>query len=406
MSDLVGESDFIAVLPHIIGYHPTNELWLVLAHGDDMVATLPCTLPLVPLDDQLSQQLLDVINRTGANQFVLVGYGPDNVVTPAFDALMRRLAPHLAMMAAYRVHDGRYYTFCGCPDACDTYTRGEPIPGESPAVARAVVEGWVAHPDRDAAHAYLTPVGGHERHAINYWALLTVLHMAADFLRPDNHDGTTVRPSVAVAVDDARARLAAAVRTYRDRSAHLDDKALNRLAFAVLVPPVFDEALALIGAAADTDRRHHTDTVDAHERLWLDIMRRTHASIAALPCVLYANAAMANGRAPLIPLMALDYAAAFDPTCAPAKTLYSTIERGITAREHVAALASRTVQQVRDAAGPARAEWMHAQAEKFVHVVGSFDRMDLLAAQRLTWKARKRPELPAAPDLRPPHLTA
>ncbi|MGI5293012.1 DUF4192 domain-containing protein [Nonomuraea polychroma] len=375
--------ELLEAMPHVIGYHPRDELFIVLVQDATMKVMMPCELPLNHVCEHVWERVHHLINEVDADSFFLLGYGSHEHVSAAVDAFMPRLASRLHMVAAFRVERGHYYMYGGGP-GCDHDTHGVPLPVGSPAAVHTAVTDGVAFPDKEAAFAYLQPVTGTERHRSDFATLLTIMQMTADYFTDAAGAEPETDVSAAPIVDDARACLAAAVETYRDADAHLDEQRLAKVALSVLIPILQDETMALIGADAAADQRDGGSRLDAHRRLWFDAMRHAHTRIAATPAALFACAAMAGSDGARAANAVLEYAMACDPNSSLAEALAINVFNAMTSREHVTLLTSATVDEIRAAAGQPDFVWLRPLIAAITHIVAMFDPDDVLAAQRLT----------------------
>ncbi|MGI5293069.1 DUF4192 family protein [Nonomuraea polychroma] len=269
--------ELAALLPHLLGYTPDNQLLVILTQGPTCLSALPVTLPPAHPDwaTHLHGAVLAGARLRQADGFSLVGYGASHLVTPAMDKLTPLLAAHLHPRGMLRIHGNRYHLH-GCLPGCTCPPDGTPIPAVPPEANAAHQRNRAQRTSDDTTPAHLQPAVGRDRHIGDYYALLASLSVLAEqSAHPDN------------LFDNAARRIADAVTAYRADD-QLDHMSAARAALAVHLPLVCRQALARIGAAATTgDRRE----LHAHTALWLDVTRRAHRHLVTPPALLCAAAA-------------------------------------------------------------------------------------------------------------------
>lgn len=156
-------ADILGVLPHRVGFHPTESLVVVCLHGprlrDRLVMRLD--LPEPHHDHRLAEEVESRLTERGADGAVLVVYtecaAPASGLArePMLRALRRRLrAVGIEVVDALLVREGRWWSYI-CRDQSCCPAEGTPIPAAPTAAAslyaaEAVSRGAVVLPDRAA----------------------------------------------------------------------------------------------------------------------------------------------------------------------------------------------------------------------------------------------------------------
>lgn len=163
-------ADILGVLPHRLGFHPSESLVVVCLEGsrrrDRLVMRID--LPDTRHDDALAGDMADRVRHVGASNAVLVCYTDAPVDAGGLaraslvDALVERLAAHkIGVVEALLVRDGRWWSYhcrnqtC-CPDS------GSPLPSElTPAAshyaAESVMRGAAVLTDRATLERSIEP---------------------------------------------------------------------------------------------------------------------------------------------------------------------------------------------------------------------------------------------------------
>ncbi|MGI5293072.1 DUF4192 domain-containing protein [Nonomuraea polychroma] len=380
--------EYLAVLPHIISYHPHEQLVIVYEHRHH---TQSCLLLQLPLDDEHAA-LAHVRAATARDDFDschLVGYGPRTLVDPAFHAVVPALAAHLQPAGIYRVHDGRYHTYTA--DGAEHDTAGQPLPEAPPAVAAAVAHGWAPARSRQDLLSQFAPTTGRERHISDYMGLIAALELSAS-IPPDPAD--RYRPMPAAAVTVTRAELATTLDTWQ-QTGQLDDKHVTRLALAVHITQVRDEVIGRLAAAFVADDYHH---ISVERSMWLTVMRRVHLTLITPPANLYALAAWMMGDY-VHASEALNHALRCDPSSTMAKLVMNLVDSTASPDPIVPPMAS-SPEETRAAQGKATPSWVEPFEIAIERMLDTFSWEDLVAAGRLV------PTCEAQTELEPPITTA
>ncbi|MDF5759069.1 DUF4192 domain-containing protein [Spongiactinospora sp. TRM90649] len=159
-------ADFIAVVPYLLGYHPSASCVAIAIEGSELKCVLRFDLPERAEDAMLiAHQCTVTMTRMGTPKVYLIGYGSGSQVTPVMDAVPIALdGTGIEILDMLRCEDGRYWSYldvdCCSPD-------GTPYDVSSnPAAASAVVAGKVAMADRTAFEGIVAPVRGPDREAV------------------------------------------------------------------------------------------------------------------------------------------------------------------------------------------------------------------------------------------------
>jgi len=156
----------IAVVPHLLGFHPTASLVILAVHGPRGRVKLAFRydLPDPPdrvVADAISYHTAKQLRRQHLATALVIGYGPGTLVTPVVDALRRILAvDRVQLQDALRVDEGRYWSYlCTEPTCCPA--EGRPVsPPTHPAAMALADAGIPAAASRAALAATLAPLEG------------------------------------------------------------------------------------------------------------------------------------------------------------------------------------------------------------------------------------------------------
>ncbi len=303
----------LAVVPHLLGFHPADSLVVIAVGGPHHRVRLAFRYDLPdPPDRSLAAAIADhtvtLLHRQQLSTAVVIGYGPGTLVTPVADLLRDVLPPAgIGLQDVLRVQDGRYWSYlCAEPSCCPA--EGRPV---SPAHAAAAVlaqAGIPAAPSRAALAATIAPLQGPGADAMKA-ATARAERAAARQLTgqgPDALDAAGL-----AAVKDA-------ITCYRGGGSLTDPGEFARLALALTSLRVRDDAWARM------DPAHR----DAHLRLWTDLTRRARPGYIPAPASLLAFTAWQAGDGALANL-ALDRALADDPGYSMAQLLRDALAAGL-----------------------------------------------------------------------------
>ncbi|BCJ43560.1 hypothetical protein GCM10010168_41300 [Actinoplanes ianthinogenes] len=308
-------AELIAMVPFVMGYHPSDSLAVVAVRGNRLEFALCHGLP-PPLSAgaeawEPADTVADTVVRQRVRTVVVIGYGPLRRVTPAVlrcaEALRRR---DVMVLDAYRVADGRWWSFlCGDRTCCPP--EGRPcLPADSVIAAEATFRGQVALPSRSELTAQVAAAGGAlrtemvratERARRRFTGLLARGRHVADYERLVRQHG--------------RDAVRAAERCYRSGGSLSPDE--TAWLGALLVDrSVEDFAL---------------DRVAPQEwriRLWTDVLRRVEPAYVAPAACLLGYTAWRAGRGSLA-RVAVDRALAADPRHHLAELLHNVLGFGL-----------------------------------------------------------------------------
>jgi hypothetical protein len=159
--------DLLALVPYLIGFHPSASLCVVGMKESAVTCALRYDLPDSDRLEEFSSSLAPMIAGKPVEVVVLAGYGPEQDVTPVMNAAREAMATAGVRVAdALRADQGRYWSYvCGndacCPPEGTTYNAST-----SAAAAAAVMCGMTALPDRGELAASITPEDGPSRRAM------------------------------------------------------------------------------------------------------------------------------------------------------------------------------------------------------------------------------------------------
>ena len=320
-------TDLLALIPFLLGFHPTASLVLLALDADGTLPTVArldlaaATDPVGPLHTAV-EQIAATLGTKAGGRVVLAGYGPADQVDAAMDTTIPALrGAGIAIHEALRVAEGRYWQLGGDhvpPGPAD----GIPFdPTTSPVTTIARHSGLVALPDRDALVATLAPVTGPARAgmvaattaACAFFADLMDAAAPADSTDPDAALDTPVGLALQ---HTARIYLRQAADSYRQGQPVNDEKA--GMLTAVLQLP----SLRAYAASRATAQAWQI-------AMWTDLVRRAEPEFAATPAILLGLCALQAGNGALADIAA-QRALAADPDDPFAQWLASAVAAGIT----------------------------------------------------------------------------
>ena len=269
-------ADFLAAVPYLIGFHPTDSVVVVGIAGHKVLFAARSDLP-PPGDDVQGRTaatgLAEMVARQAVDDATVIGYGEPHRVTPAVlrigDALRRQ---SIQVLDILRVTDERYWSYlCDEPGCCPD--DGTPYsPEHSVIAAQATYAGAVVLPDRQALVAQLEPVTGEAR------AVMTAATERAEKRLagvPEAEFARYVRRSGRALVREAERRCRA--------GRLLTDDEVAWLGVLLVDTSVRDYAWERIGVE------------DWRLRLWTDVLRRVEPAYVPAPAGLLGFAAWRQG---------------------------------------------------------------------------------------------------------------
>jgi hypothetical protein len=334
-------AELVALVPYLLGFHPTSSLVIVTLTGSTVLNVARLDLPATADQTRRMTAALHRVAATmtghGATGAILVGYGPAVQVDPSVQAATVALtAASVPVTEALRVDAGRYWSYlCDNPDCCPP--DGVPFdPTTTVAAAAATAAGPVALPDRNAVAARLAPVTGAARDrmadatASAAQFLLDMVEAAA----PEASDDPDTALDASLDTPLGRALLAAA-HTYLSQAQHryrtaaaVDD---DRAALVTVL-------LELPQVRAFTARR--TTAARWEIDMWADLVRRAEPEFVTGPAIMLTLAALQAGDGALA-AMAVGRALQADPTDRLANLLATAVAAGIDPATVTALLAEQ-----------------------------------------------------------------
>lgn len=318
---LSSPADVLAVVPHLLGFHPANSLVVIGARGSRERVELGFRYDLPdPPDSAWAAEIADhaiaVLTQRRIGTVIGVGYGPGRLVTPVVDvftAAVRRSG--LRLRELLRVEDGRYWSYL-CRNVTCCPAEGVAFdPRSHPASAALALAGLAAYPDRESRARAIAPVTGEQARAMER-ATRRACERAAKLIARAKRQG---RPdSLRLVLDEGRAAVRAAIGIYRDGGQMTDEDEIAWLTVTLANLPVRDDAWARM------EPRHR----DAHLRLWTDLVRRAELAWVPGPAALLAFTAWQCGDGALANI-AIERALAADPQYSMALLLRDVIDAGV-----------------------------------------------------------------------------
>jgi hypothetical protein len=312
----------LAVIPGLLGFHPAKSLVVVGAgppRGRIQVAfryDLP-EPPDVGAAAKIAAHAAAILARHQLTLAIAVGYGPGLMVTPVADALVRELRrAEIALHDVLRVENGRYWSYsCSDPRCCPA--EGVPFDVSAHPAAAAMAEaGNKALRDRAALAASIAPLGGLAAESMRQ-ATRHAERRAASLIRDGAASGRE-RGVVQRLVGEGLHAVSEAIGVYRRGGRLTGDDRIAWLAVALTDLRVRDDAWA----------RMVPEHVEAHLRLWIDVVRRVPARYVAAPACLLAFSAWQAGNGALANVAA-QRALAADPEYSMALLLLDAIGAGV-----------------------------------------------------------------------------
>lgn len=318
---LSSPADILAVIPHMLGFHPAKSLVVIGAGGSRERVQLGFRydLPDPPASDaaaEIADHAVSVLARRDISTVIVVGYGPGRLVTPLVDALTKTAgSAGLRLREVLRVESGRYWSYlCGNIECCPP--EGVPFDnGAHPAAAAMVAAGLPAFPDRESRARLVAPPTG---------ALAADMDGAADracdratalMTQSRRRNG---RKPLAGVIAAGRVAVREAIETYRGGGRLSGADAIAWLAVCMTNLAVRDDAWARM------DPEHR----EAHLRLWTDVVSHVGDLWVPGPASLLAFTAWQCGDGALANI-AIERALAADPQYSLALLLRDVIDAGV-----------------------------------------------------------------------------
>ncbi len=317
-------ADVLAVVPHLLGFHPGKSLVVMGVGRPRAQVQLAFRYDLPDPPDaghaaDIAEHAAEVLRHRRLTSVIGVGYGPGALVTPVTDALAAALRQAgLRLHELMRVENGRYWSYlCQNPDCCPA--DGVPFDVRAnPASAAMTVAGLVAYPDRAALAGTLAPVTGAAARSMER-ATSQARDRAADLAaQASSSPGPGRGQGAKLLVDAGRRAVQEAIATYRAGGRLVADEPVAWLTVALAHLAVRDDAWARM----DPGYRA------AHLRLWTDVVRRATPAYLPAPASLLAFTAWQSGEGALANI-AIDRALAADPGYSLAQLLRDIMDAGV-----------------------------------------------------------------------------
>jgi hypothetical protein len=310
---------FLAVVPHLLGFHPSRSMVVVGLHarrGRIMLAfryDLPDP-PDAARSREIAQHATRVLKARRIKTAIAAGYGPGTLVTPVAEALRTALlGAGITPRDLLRVQDGRYWSYaCQDPGCCPP--DGVPFDGPAhPAAAALQAAGVTACPDRAALAASLAPLTGPAAESAGR-ATERALRRAGEFIAAAAQEADGERRLV----EAGREAVRAAIGIYRRGGQIADHDQLAWLTVTLADLRVRDDAWA----------RMEPKFRAAHRRLWTDVVRRASEAYVPAPASLLAFTAWQSGDGALANI-AIERALAADPDYSMAHLIGQALDAGL-----------------------------------------------------------------------------
>lgn len=316
----VGSPDgVLAVVPHLLGFHPNRSLVILGVTGphDRVALSFRYDLPDPPdaeLAVDIAAHACAVLSREAIPGAVVIGYGPADLVASAVEPVISALLhAGLAIKEVLRAEGGRYWSaLCPDPECCPA--EGVPFdPCSHPASSALNEAGRDAFPDREALVRTLEPVPGSAR-VIRQATGRALRRKVKLFSRAQRTGEDPAR----LIGDAGRSLVQQAIRKYRSGAEITDVGKLAALAVALADLPVRDDAWARM------DPEHRADNV----RLWTDVVIGAAPELVPAPASLLAFTAWQSGDGALANV-AIERALDADPAYSMALLLADAVRAGL-----------------------------------------------------------------------------
>jgi hypothetical protein len=310
----------LAVVPHLLGFHPSNSLVILGIGGPHARIRLAFRYDLPdPPDYELATDIaahaVTVLARQHLTMAVAVGYGSGEAVTPVVEVVAPALREAgVDIQDVLRVQDGRYWSYsCGDPDCCPP----DGVPFDSaghPAAAALAAAGLTVRADRAELARTVAPVVAADDMMHEAVALA---RQRAEALIDRQAAATGGDPFLPIA-DAGRRSVKQAITRYRRGGALTDDNEIAWLGLTLADLRVRDDAWARM------DPQFHV----AHQRLWIDLVRRLPAEFVPPPAALLAFTAWQAGDGALASV-AIERALDADPDYSMALLVADALHAGL-----------------------------------------------------------------------------
>jgi Domain of unknown function (DUF4192) len=310
---------FLAVIPHLLGFHPSRSMVVVgldRSRGRVKLAfryDLPDPPDLARSRD-IAEHAAAVLRKRQVTTAIAAGYGAGTLVTPVAEKLRAAMrGAGITLRDLLRVEGDRFWSYvCQDPRCCPP--EGAAFDGPAhPAAAALAAAGMGACPDRASLAKTLAPLTGPAAESMSQ-ATERALRRIEQLIAAAPGDADGLGP----VVDAGRAAVREAVATYRAGGQITDDDQMAWLAVSIADLRVRDDAWARM------DPRHRA----AHRRLWTDVVRRATESYVPAPASLLAFTAWQSGEGALANV-ALERALAADSGYSMAHLIGQAVDAGL-----------------------------------------------------------------------------
>lgn len=319
--------DAICAVPYLLGFHPELSIVAIGTEGPSGTCAMRLDLPAATgppagvasaAARALGEHIAALMLGNRFTKVLLLGYGPEERVTPTIEAACAALRGHpLEVGEALRVEGGRWWSYhCRDPRCCPPEGSTFDIAG-SVIAAQATLAGQVAHADRAELARTVAPVGGPARSCMRRAtdrAEERFFGWAVGGMGPGAVGARMVEEGLPMVADLAERVRAGAVPP--------DDDEIAWLGVLLTSLRVRDEAWIRIDGAH----------LEGHVGFWRDVLRRVEDPYAAAPGSLLAYAAYASGDGGLANV-ALDRVFEADPGYSMASLVRDLIIAGVPPRK-------------------------------------------------------------------------
>jgi Domain of unknown function (DUF4192) len=265
-------ADFLAVVPYLLGFHPSESLVTVLSRHGRVVLTARLDLPPPGLVDPVRDQLLGLAAQHRIDETVLAVYGADPVLGRGLlEQLLEGVGRAVPVREALLVSGGRWWSLTCRTGCCPA--EGTPFdPTTHRLAAEAVYAGLSAESSRAALEVQ---VRGPQ---------------ASDLPRLEEAVRQARREVASLDRAASATRMVATVRAVLTGTAALDEPTCALLAVLALDLTVRDVAWAMMSR----------DAIDDHVRLWSSVVASSPDDVALAPLGLLGAAGWISGNGALL----------------------------------------------------------------------------------------------------------
>ncbi len=317
----IGSADgILAVVPHLLGFKPADSLVMLGIGGPHARIRLAFRYDLPdPHDDEIAADIAEhaitVLRRQHLGMAIVAGYGSGTAVTPLVDVVVPALREAgISIADVLRVEGGRYWSYaCQDPGCCPPEGTQFDTSGH-PASAALAAAGLTVRADRAALAGTLAPVADV---AASMRAAVGRARQRAGELMDLAAAAEGGDPFLPVA-DSGRRSVKQVITSYRRGGRLTDHEEMAWLGVALGDLRVRDDAWARM------DPGFH----EAHQRLWVDLVRHLPTEFVAAPAALLAFTAWQGGDGALASV-AIERALDADPEYSMALLIADALHAGL-----------------------------------------------------------------------------